>query len=481
MRIVNAKEVARTVQNMRTISEFGSAVGNAPTLLNEIFHLPGYENLTLMRLTQNLAGLMKKELGEGDIRNIETLRLDWRLDAGPRIPETVISEDNTFNFEGNADGSITVKEKIFSRGDVFEFVDTGHQFRVQQTPETLATDKHEMRCMLLGSRRDRALPSGVNVIGKRVRFIMGGVVPEASEYGSYFQLPNRMERHTNFMTRFRVDGSQSGDFAYGESIYLQRIKKNLQNEVIGTGDFYRQDAAKKAMMDKLMLSINSGLLFSQGGFDDKLIHMCRELDGREIPIGQGVIPQVRAYGQFMAYNSAITESILQEIINVIVDRRPKKTGNDLVFLVNWRLFQQVNKALDLLTRTRLTTQESYLKKDNGSSAYIVGITYKGYEFSGNKIFVMEDSTLTDRYPDRGYGICFNTRVQTKDGGEAMNIQQFTIKGFEMFDNELLGVGGRTGHSSGPVSSVVHANADVMMAYRGVAVYDPYSTMILEEN
>ena len=484
MRIVNYKDVARNVSSMKMVTELSSQVGVKPSLLNEIFTLSGYENLTLMRLTQSLGEMFSKELKQGaDIRNIDTMRIDWRMDAGPRIPETYISEEITDTFEGSADGLIVLRERMFSRGDVIELTDTGQQFRISSPPESLASDKHRYLATLLGTARDRRLanPTVAGAVGKRVRFIMGGVVPEASEYGSYFQMPNRMERHTNYMTRFRVDGSRSGDYAYAETIFLERLRLNKNSgQADGTQEYFKMDAEQKSMMDKLMYSINSGLLFSQGGFDDTLNHMVREIDGREIPIGQGIIPQMRAYGQFMGYNF-ISESILREIIGVIVERRPKKTGNDIVFLVNWKLFQTIQTMLDALVRGRLVPQDAYLKKDNDKKAYMVGTTYCGYEFAGNKIFIMEDSTLTDRYPDRGYGICFNTRVPTKNGEDKMNIQQFSIKGFEMFNNDLLGVGGSTGHSSGPVSSVVHASQSTLMAYRGVAVFDPYSTFIIEEN
>lgn len=481
MRIVNVKDVARLVTDMKTVSEFGSQFGNRPTLIDEIFTLPGYENLTLMRLTQNVSTLVKKELKEGDVRNIESFRFDWRIDAGPRILETTISEDpGTFNFEGNGVGGLTLKERIFGRGDIIELVDSGYQFRIHENPTSYSHDKHYTPCVLLGTRTDRYLPTGVASVGKRVRFIAGGIVPEASEYGSYFTMPNRHERHANFISRFRVDGQRSGDFSFQEKIYLERIKRNLANQATGLGEFYTMTTQKKDMMDKLMYSINSGLLFMEGAFDKDMKHLIHEEDGREIPIGQGVIPQIRAYGQFLGYNF-FSETLLRKIINMIVDRRPKKTGNDIIFLVNWRLFQEVQRILDALVKQRLTPQDAYLKKDTGKNAYIVGMTFCGYEWAGNKLFVIEDSTLTDRYPDKGYGICFNTRVNTKDGKEVMNIQQYTIKGFEMFDNEILGVGGSTGHSSGAVASVVHASQDVLMAYRGIAVYDPYSTMIIEEN
>jgi hypothetical protein len=481
MRILNVKDLPKSVTTTKTMAEFGKAVGEKPYLLNEIFTLPGYENLTLLKLTQNVAGLMKKNLGEGDIQKIESFRFDWRIDAGPRIPETTISEDaGSFNFEGSASGVITTKDKMFSKGDIFELVDTGHQFRLSDNARTISNDKHLNPVVLLGTRRDRTISSSLLTVGKRIRFIAGGIVPEASDYGSYFTLPNRMERHANFISRFRVDGSRSGDYSYSERIYLERVKKKMDGSVDGTGEFYTWSGQKQDMMDKLMFSINSGLLFMQGAFDEDLIHLVREEDGRPIPIGQGIIPQIRAYGQFMGYNN-LSETLIRKVISLIVERRPKKTGNEIVMLVNWRLYQQVQIILDALTKQRLTTQDSYLTRDDNKKAYVVGSTYCGYEFAGNKLFVMEDSTLTDRYPDKGYGIVFNTRVQTKDGKSRMNIQQYTINGFEMFDNSILGVGGESGHSSGAVSSAVHASQSVLMAYRGVAVYDPYSTLILEEN
>ncbi len=479
MRVINYADLPRNIGSMRTIQELGAQIGDKPYLVKEILTLPQYQGMSILKLTERVSDLMSKKMSGADLRKVDALRVEWRLDAGYRIPETTVSEDCLTDGEGGAEILLTLKEKLFDKYDIVEFIDSGHQLYIRHPAESLATDKHLYRCQLLADDYSNRLNLSAAITGKTVRFITGGVVPEASERGSYFQIPNRVEKHTNFITRFRVSGSRSGDYAWSEQIYYEKAKKDDQGTTIGY-EYFRQDPEDKAMMDKLMLAINSGLLFCKGGFDSKLNHLVREVDGRPISIGEGIIPQMRRYGQFMSYNF-LTESMLRTIIGTIVERRSQKTGNEIVFTVNWILFQHLQIVLDKIVGARLTLQEAFLTKDDGKKAYMVGTNYLGYQFAGNKVFIMHDDALSDRYRDRGYGICLNTRVLDKNGKDQMNVQQFSIRGAEIIKGDLLGFGMRDGVSSGNVSTMVHASESSLMAYRMAALYDPYSTFILEQN
>ncbi len=477
MRVLNYNALPQNISSMRTMQEFSAQLGDKPYLINEILTLPQYQGMTLMRLTQRIGELQAKTMPGKDLRKSDATRVEWRLDAGYRIPETTLAEDVVDDGEGGAEVILTVREKLFDKYDIVELTETGDQFFIKVPGDAIASDKVVYRCQLLTDALSNRFNTQNGTQGRVVRFLTGGVVPEASERGSYMQIPNRVEKHTNFITRFRVSGSRSGDYAWSENIFYENARKKdgqLMHE------YFRQDPEEKAMLDKLMLAINQGLLFTKGGFDEKLNHLVREVDGRPIFIGEGVIPQMRRYGQFMAYN-VITEFLIREIISTIVERREMKTGNEIVLVVNWKLFQHFQTVLDKIAGSRLTMQDSFLTKANGKEAYIVGANYCGYQFAGNKLIILVDSALSDRYKERGYGICLNTRVLGRDGQDVMNLQQFTIRGAEIIRGDLLGFGMRDGVSSGQVASMIHASESSMMAYRMAALMDPYSTFILEEN
>ncbi len=478
MRIVNYADLPRNIGSMRTMQELGKEIGSKPYLLDEIVTLPEYKGFSLLKLSQRIAKLMTSRKEGADLRNADNMRIEWRIDSGNRIPETVLMQDVQTDGEGGAEIIMILKEKLFDKYDVIELKDSGHQIFIRQPGETISGDKHIYRGQLVADSLSSKLNLSAATQGKIVRFLTGGLVPEASERGSYMSLPNRLEKHTNFITRFRVSGSRSGDFAWSNQIYYEKAKRNKEGNIDGY-EYFRQTPEDKAMQDKLMLAINRGLMFCKGGFDSNMNHLVREVDGRPINIGEGIIPQARRYGQFLSYNF-LNETIIREIIGTIVERMSEKTGNDIYFSVNWILFLQLQTIMDRIVAQRLTTQDSFIKKEDGGKI-MVGAEYCGYSFAGNRLWFMEDSALTDHYNDRGYGICLNTRVMDKNGKYTMNVEQFSIRGAELIKGDLLGFGMLDGVSSGNVASMIHASESSMMAYRCAILKDPYSTFILEEN
>jgi len=68
---------------------------------------------------------------------------------------------------------------------------------------------------------------------------------------------------------------------------------------------------------------------------------------------------------------------------------------------------------------------------------------------------------------------------SKTGKPAM--AQFTFKNGEFIQNKIQGVGGFDGLSSGEVSSPVAASKLIALGYAGIAVFNPYKSVILMSN
>lgn len=119
----------------------------------------------------------------------------------------------------------------------------------------------------------------------------------------------------------------------------------------------------------------------------------------------------------------------------------------------------------------------YSKKANG---YVqVGATYDTYIYAGNQISFCVDRALTREFGnEKGYGIAIDLTADEASNTPAM--AQFTIKNSEIILNEIDGVGGQNGTTSGKVSSPVAGSKMVAWGYAGVAVFNPYRSFILRE-
>ncbi len=364
-----------------------------------------------------------------------------------------------------------MKKKYYYKNETFE-LENKQQLFVLREPIVLATDKIQLAVKLVTGDYSKKANTLYMKRGSKTRYL-SNFQPEMSEKG-YSRFMNNLERHRGFINRHRVQESRSGDFSALGMKYVQVANAGTA----GGFDYYKLPEMKQRLMNDLMLAVNNAMLFSETNFDDKFNCLITEEDGRPIPIGEGIIPQCRRFCAQQGY-STFTINILKNAIAEAVSKRVKKTGHKLVLVCNYRIFLQAQDVLDAIFGARIVANELFLKKINGDQLK-VGATYAGYTFAGNDIILMEDAALTQRYPDKGFGIIINTIVETNKGTK-LNIEQMTIKGAQLFEGSLSGMGGMTGYGSGSVASMIHANEYAMMAYRGVKVSDPYSTFILEEN
>lgn len=93
----------------------------------------------------------------------------------------------------------------------------------------------------------------------------------------------------------------------------------------------------------------------------------------------------------------------------------------------------------------------------------------------NTLLVKADRALDFEYPDTGFGVMIDLTADKKSGRPA--IEQFTIDGKELIENTLTGVGIRNGEVASPVAGIKW----VMSGYAGIAVYNPYRSVILLKN
>ena len=245
------------------------------------------------------------------------------------------------------------------------------------------------------------------------------------------------------------------------------------------------DVAKtveKQCFDDFMYQRNNNTLFGVSNHDENGRCLIQTADGRDIPMGDGIITQVERYAEKFQY-SVLTESIMVDIIQNMNTKAQTIQGNSYVLICNTRFYDHFQAAMREIFKQVQPTDTIFYSKTEGNirinaNEIEVGATFMTYIYGGNRITVMPDKAIDDEYGRKGYGIMMDITQDLQNGKPA--IEQFTLEGADMITGTLRGLGGTDGKTSGEVSTMLHGSGYAIMGYSGVAVYNPYRSFIIQE-
>lgn len=440
--------------NTKTMQDLGSIIGLKPELSKAVVTL--YPNLSLSNLTELLGGVYKQS-GK-DMKGISSFAFEWMIKTN-QIPRIKFAEDCTETGAGGTEFAIILEKKYYDPHDTFKLDNDQHLF-VKRVPEMLAPNKWKYWVKLVGGDSTRIVNVAYMTRGKETLYV-SNYHPELSEKG-YSKFMYNIEKHRNYISRHRVGDSWSGDWAALKTKYLEHA-----------GVFFKMNEFEKDLMDQFYLARERSMLLGVSNFDAAGKCLDYEADGRIIPMGDGLIEQIRKFCGQQRYN-VLTRTIFDNAISDVVSKMEKKTGNNIVVMCNWRMFQQAQIVLDDLLKTRAA--DAYFYSASGGKLK-VGATYNAYEWAGNTITFMENTALTLEYPDKGYGVFVDTSI---NDGEP-NIQMMTLEGRQLIKGTLKGMGGLDGKSSGDISTTVDGSRMEFLGYSGIKVANPYSSHIIQEN
>lgn len=469
MRVYQFNNLPKSVGSTQTMQDFETVMGQKPYLAKEVVKSTTDKNLTLLRIAEDFGD---KLYSKGSTTESDSMLYEWMVQTGTRLPKIYIAEDcsDTTPGLGVSEFSIILDRLYYTQGCIME-LENEQQLSVTRMPEKLAENKWRYFVKPVTGNRATSISTSVLTKGKYTRYISkASVVPEMHDFGGSYKDEFNIEKHRQYVSRFRMETSISGDAA----MFLPNVID------LGGGATFKQTNRETKLMADLLESVNMAGLFAAGNIDDKFNVMHTTDDGRPIPIGQGILPQIKAYANFMPYKSgSFSLKKMQDIIAEVVARKEKKVGNEIIILCNYKLFAEAQTTLDTVAGAKLTTQDYYFNQAM-KDRWVIGADYAGYRFSGNKILFMEDTALSNRYPDKGFGVVFNLYAETSSGKKP-NVQEVTIKGMpSIVKNVINGVGGQDGKTAGVVSSRIHASQVIMYKYSSFIVNDPYGTMFIQE-
>lgn len=112
--------------------------------------------------------------------------------------------------------------------------------------------------------------------------------------------------------------------------------------------------------------------------------------GRPIYIGEGLIPQIEAAANKYCYSGRPTLTLFNMIMNDMADKAQEDTGNKIVFMVNRKMWNDIQNTLgEYLANFKTDGTYMFSKAANkGLGGYVkVGATFDTYEYAKIYLFL----------------------------------------------------------------------------------------------
>ena len=206
--------------------------------------------------------------------------------------------------------------------------------------------------------------------------------PEMSDCG-FTKYQSNIEKMRNFMTLFRVDENYSDRYKLMEDTLIKISEGKDAGSL--SEKIYAMDPMSKVLMDNFMQAREQMLLMSKTNIDvNGKATISTRNTGREIPIGEGLIPQIERYcSKHVA--SKVTINTFHTIMNEMVQRADNPQGNHFIFICNEQMMAIINKVLMAYLKDFQTDGALFYSKVNGGSYYKVGASFNSYEFNGKQV------------------------------------------------------------------------------------------------
>lgn len=474
MLVANFTSRIPTMGQTKTYEDWSKYLGSRPHRLGVVARM--YTDNTLSFITDGLRNIFYKDEKQDQFQLSSSLLFEWNVETN-NIKKVEFAEVPTETGENGSEITMAFKENYYQKYDIFRIDKTKQQCQVMSRPIRKRDDYWEVQVRLVDNNYDTILDTDGCQVGDTTTF-QSVAMPELSEEG-YSKFQSQMERHRNFMTTFRADASWSSLYAIQENVFMSIADDKDQNKSEGV---YKMLKKEKELLDTFMYAMNTGLTFNKGNIDINGKATISEPEtGRPIYIGEGLIPQIEAAANKYVYTNKPNLQLFNMIMSDMADKAQNDTGNKLIFIVNRKMWNDVQMVLgEYLANYRTDGTYMYSKNANkGLGGYVkVGATFDTYEYAGNQVSFVVDRALTREYPTHGYGVCIDLTADKTTGQPA--IAKFSLTGKDFMTNKIVGVGGYDGKSSGEVASNVAGSKLVMMGYAGVAAFTPYRSVIVRE-
>lgn len=475
MIVASYVNVKPEMAHSRTYEDFYKFLGTRPKMMGVMARMNTQNTATF--LTEALMNIYYNSKTANKFQPINSLMVEWEIDV-EFVKRVEFAAAVTDTGVGGADITMYFKERYYEKYDTFKIDGSRQQCIVKTTPQRKADNFWEYTVQLIDADYSSALDTTACQLGMTTRFL-SNIMPEYHEEG-FTKYQSNIEKHRQWITEHRNDISYSARYAQMEDQFI----KIAQGE--GTGELkekiFKLNKMEKDLLDAFQTVKNNALLWQKTTMDANGKSSVLTEDGRPLIAGDGLVPQIERFASKYKY-ARLNVNVINTVMEQMNQKAVNPTGNHYTFIVNDRLWGQINTTLgDWLklwgsTPTMLYSKatQSMIKADNPMK---VGGTFVSYEISGNTVSFMVDRALSKEYPTKGYGICLDMTPDMSVNQPA--IAAFTLQGAEFVTSKYPGVGGVDGITSGIVSSPVAGSKLIVAGYSGIVVFAPYKSFIIEE-
>lgn len=466
MRISGFTSTRPNMPSTRTCEDFMKFLGQDVTRFGIVAAL--YDQYTSSALTDAVRNVYHiDEKSKNAFQSINNYMVEWGIQV-ERVKRLPIIKWDGSNGSGISDVLIYMPENYYQKFDIFVVEDTRQQFMVLNRPQRLRDNEFLLVCKIVTDNYDDVVVG--DLTGKSTRFVTNAM-PEMHEEG-YTKYQSNIEKHRTYISMHRCDIDASSQYLAMEDVFisLSKGKDGGKDEVT-----YQMKGMHKTLLDSFMEVRNNKLLYGKCNMDKNGKPTLFEPEtGRPIVTGDGIIPQIERFANKFVFAKLNTQ-LFQKALMAMVSKSERAQGNHYQFVCNTAMYNDVQTTLAAWIRD-WKTAGNFLWSKEANDYVKVGATYQSYEYAGNTISFVIDRTLDVEFPNRKFGMFLDLTPDRQSGKAAINA--FTYKGGDMIHNWITGVGGKTGLSSGEVSSRVAASKEVLHGFTGVAVMNPYRSVIL---
>lgn len=470
-------EFTSRIPNMgdtKTVEDWKKYIGEKPYRMGVIARM--YPNNTLSYLTDGLRNIFYNDEKASKYQVSDSMVIEWQIENNQIKHVEFVAEPEGTGTNGE-DITIFVAENYFQKYDIIRIDETKQQLIVVAHPIRKNDNCWALTTRLISNNFDTMLDAEGCEPGKTCTFQSTANV-ELSEEG-YSKFQSSFEKRRNYMTTFRHDVSWSSLYAIQEPVFMRICDDKDKNKGEGV---YKMLKKEKELLETFQYSVSTGLLLNKGNITKEGRATITDPDtGRPIYIGEGLIPQIEQAANKFTYTNKPTVALLNMIMDKMAEKSQDDTGNHYMFVVNRKLWSDMNLVLSSYLADRRTDGAyMYSKSANkGAGGYIkVGATFDTYEFAGNTVSFAVDRALSREYPTKGYGICLDLTADKTSGTPA--IAKFALTGKDCIINTIEGVGGADGKTSGKVSTNVAGSKMVMHTYAAIAAFTPFRSAMIYE-
>lgn len=459
------QRVKRDIQNSAAFTKMylDNLMPHAPNLPHKLVRL--YPQFSFSAMLEGLGNILKVKYDGNSKLTTKNSFVEWELEGEYSRLTRFAAGSATGNVGANNQTfPVCLEENLFYENDTAKLENDQEIVFHTNAQQTGASVFRYTASLVTNNPNEVVDATALFEVGRSISALRN-IQGELSDRG-YIREKQASEKHREYLTTIRRSYSMSGHAA--STMYMVKD---------GKAGFFMSEA-DRILLENFMFDKEMSLLKGKSTVtpDGKVL---KTINGKPIIAGNGLENQLASSSR-QTY-TRLSKKLLQDIM-VECERRSGRTEGINMLLITgtegYREFQEVMEGF-------LKIGDNIYATRSGNNITMGG-NFTKYLYGNSSITVTRNHILDYRGEAQeivnGKGLNSSKMyfIDTTVYDGEPNIQVVTREGRAMVINEIEGVGGRDGKTSGKVSSPIDGSSKHVIGECGLKVTNPYSSMILEK-